>query len=101
MQIPHTALSPEALQNLIEEFVTREGTEYGARDYSLADKVRQVLRQIETGRAVEDGIRSGTWIYRATAAVPLGADIFIELVGYDHAGQRTQHTESPRVGEDV
>ena len=52
MQIPHTALSPEALQNLIEEFVTREGTEYGARDYSLADKVRQVLRQIETGRAV-------------------------------------------------
>lgn len=52
MQIPHTALSHEALQNLIEEFVTREGTEYGAHDYSLADKVRQVLRQIETGRAV-------------------------------------------------
>lgn len=52
MQIPHTALSPEALQNLLEEFVTREGTEYGQRDYSLADKVRQVLRQIETGKAV-------------------------------------------------
>jgi uncharacterized protein YheU (UPF0270 family) len=52
VQIPHTALSPEALQNLLEEFVTREGTEYGARDYSLADKVRQVLRQIETGKAV-------------------------------------------------
>ena len=74
-------------------------------DIGLAD-VKVTLtandgRQIETGRAVEDGIRSGTWIYRATAAVPLGADIFIELVGYDHAGQRTQHTESPRVGEDV
>lgn len=52
MQIPHTALSPEALQNLVEEFVTREGTEYGPREYSLADKVRQVLRQIESGRAV-------------------------------------------------
>lgn len=52
MQIPHTALSPEALQNLLEEFVTREGTEYGLHDYSLADKVRQVLRQIETGKAV-------------------------------------------------
>lgn len=52
MQIPHSALSPEALQNLLEEFVTREGTEYGLQDYSLADKVRQVLRQIETGRAV-------------------------------------------------
>ncbi len=51
MHIPHTALSPEALQNLIEEFVTREGTDYGAHTYSLADKVKQVRRQIETGRA--------------------------------------------------
>jgi uncharacterized protein YheU (UPF0270 family) len=52
MQIPHTALSPEALQNLLEEFVTREGTDYGPHVYSLADKVRHVRRQIETGRAV-------------------------------------------------
>ncbi len=52
MEIPHTALSPEALQNLLEEFVTREGTDYGPQVYSLADKVRHVRRQIETGRAV-------------------------------------------------
>jgi uncharacterized protein YheU (UPF0270 family) len=52
MQIPHTALSPEALQNLLEEFVTREGTDYGAHVYSLEDKVRHVRRQIETGKAV-------------------------------------------------
>jgi uncharacterized protein YheU (UPF0270 family) len=52
MQIPHTALSPEALQNLLEEFVTREGTDYGVQTYSLADKVRHVRRQVETGRAV-------------------------------------------------
>jgi uncharacterized protein YheU (UPF0270 family) len=52
MQIPHTALSPETLQNLLEEFVTREGTDYGQHVYSLADKVRHVRRQIETGRAV-------------------------------------------------
>ena len=52
MQIPHTALSPEALQNLLEEFVTREGTDYGLHTYSLADKVRHVRRQVETGRAV-------------------------------------------------
>jgi hypothetical protein len=58
-------------------------------------------RQIETGKAVEAGFRTGIWTYTATAAVPLGSDIFIELVGYDHAGQRTQHTESPRVGEDL
>lgn len=52
MQIPHTALSPEALQNLLEEFVTREGTDYGSHVYSLADKVRHVRRQVETGKAV-------------------------------------------------
>ncbi len=52
MQIPHTALSPDALQNLLEEFVTREGTDYGQHTYSLADKVRHVRRQVETGRAV-------------------------------------------------
>jgi len=52
MQIPHTALSPEALQNLLEEFVTREGTDYGFHAYSLDDKVKQVRRQIETGKAV-------------------------------------------------
>lgn len=52
MEIPHTALSPEALQNLLEEFVTREGTDYGLHAYSLNEKVRQVRRQIEAGRAV-------------------------------------------------
>ena len=52
MEIPHTALSLETLNNLVEEFVTREGTDYGNHEYSLADKVRQVLRQIERGSAV-------------------------------------------------
>jgi uncharacterized protein YheU (UPF0270 family) len=52
MEIPHTALEPDTLRNLVEEFVTREGTDYGDYTGSLADKVRQVLRQIESGRAV-------------------------------------------------
>jgi hypothetical protein len=52
MQIPHAALSPDALQGLLEEFVSREGTEYGTHDVSLAAKVAQVRRQLETGRAV-------------------------------------------------
>ncbi|MDH5185281.1 MAG: YheU family protein [Gammaproteobacteria bacterium] len=29
MIIPHTNLSPEALQDLLEEIVTRDGTDYG------------------------------------------------------------------------
>ena len=57
-------------------------------------------RQIEKGKAIEDGIRSGFWNYTATAPVALGSDIFVEVVGYDHAGTRAKLTESPRVGED-
>ena len=52
MEIPHTALAPDTLRNLVEEFVTREGTDYGAQVFSLDDKVRHVMRQLEQGRAV-------------------------------------------------
>lgn len=31
----------------MEEFVTREGTEYGSRDYSLDEKVGHVMKQLE------------------------------------------------------
>jgi uncharacterized protein len=51
VEIPHSELSPEALQGVIESFVLREGTEYGERDVSLETKVAQVLRQLERGEA--------------------------------------------------
>lgn len=44
-------LSPEALRGLIEEFVSREGTDYGHEDRSLESKVAAVLRQLESGEA--------------------------------------------------
>jgi uncharacterized protein YheU (UPF0270 family) len=49
--IPHRELSPEALAGVIESFVLREGTDYGAREYSLEEKVAHVLRQLERGEA--------------------------------------------------
>jgi hypothetical protein len=55
---------------------------------------------IEQGAAVETGAGSGKWIYTATAPVALGADIFVEVTGVDHAGNRVKFSESPRVGED-
>lgn len=51
IDIPHTELSPDALRGVIEAFVLREGTEYGARDFSLDEKVLQVMRQLERGEA--------------------------------------------------
>ncbi len=50
MEIPWRELSDEALTAIIEEFVSREGTEYGARDYSLAEKVAQVRAQLQSGK---------------------------------------------------
>jgi uncharacterized protein YheU (UPF0270 family) len=52
MRIPHTALAEDTLRNLIEEFVTREGTDYGERLFSLADKVVHVRRQLDKGSVV-------------------------------------------------
>lgn len=47
MIIPYTELTEETLQALIEEFVTREGTEYGEQDIALETKVQQILRQLQ------------------------------------------------------
>ena len=55
---------------------------------------------IESGSAVESAPGTGKWTYTATVPVPLGADIFIEVVARDRAGNRAKLTESPRVGED-
>ncbi|HUN71781.1 MAG TPA: YheU family protein [Steroidobacteraceae bacterium] len=49
--IPHADLSAEALRGVIESFVLREGTDYGAREYSLEQKVAHVRAQLERGQA--------------------------------------------------
>ncbi len=52
MEIPAASLSPEALRGIVEEFITREGTDYGMVEVPLATKIDQVMAQIESGRAV-------------------------------------------------
>jgi len=49
--IPHTELSADALRSVVESFVLREGTEYGAQEFSLEQKVAHVMRQLERGEA--------------------------------------------------
>ena len=44
MIIPWQDLDPETLDNLIESFVLREGTDYGEHERSLADKVAGLHR---------------------------------------------------------
>jgi uncharacterized protein len=47
--IPHDRLSQTALQGLIEEFVTRNGTDTGYTDGSLEENVEMVMRQLKRG----------------------------------------------------
>jgi uncharacterized protein YheU (UPF0270 family) len=47
MIIPWDSLSDDALLGIIEEFITREGTEYGAVELSLSQKVSQIRHQLE------------------------------------------------------
>ncbi|MGH1371198.1 MAG: YheU family protein [Cellvibrionaceae bacterium] len=46
MIIPYEQLSADAVQGLIEEFITREGTDYGDVEFSLDEKVEHVRAQL-------------------------------------------------------
>lgn len=52
MQIPVNSLDPDTLHNVVEAFVLREGTDYGAEEIALQDKVDAVIAQLKRGEAV-------------------------------------------------
>ncbi|EFE97382.1 YheU family protein [Serratia odorifera] len=52
MIIPWKELDSETLNNLIESFVLREGTDYGEHERSLTQKVEDVRRQLQSGEVL-------------------------------------------------
>ncbi|KJY84222.1 hypothetical protein TW81_05360 [Vibrio galatheae] len=52
MIVPWQQIEPDTLENLIREFVLREGTDYGDVEISLQDKIDQIRTQLESGEAV-------------------------------------------------
>ena len=46
MRIPHLQLSPAALRAVVEEFVTRDGTDHS----SVEPRIELVLRHLDVGR---------------------------------------------------
>jgi uncharacterized protein YheU (UPF0270 family) len=46
MRIPITRLTPATLRAVVQEFVTRDGTDHS----SIERRVETVLRQLDTGR---------------------------------------------------
>ncbi|MCJ8293040.1 MAG: YheU family protein [Colwellia sp.] len=52
MIIPLEQLSNETLAAIIEDFILREGTEYGAEDITKQAKIDQVKKQLQQGSAL-------------------------------------------------
>ncbi|MEH6610560.1 MAG: YheU family protein [Halioglobus sp.] len=46
LEIPSSRLTPEVLDALLEEFASRDGTDYGEREHSLQEKVAQLRSQL-------------------------------------------------------
>ena len=51
VEIPAEALSADALAGIIDDFILREGTDYGAQEASYAARVDKVRRQVDQGEA--------------------------------------------------
>jgi uncharacterized protein len=49
--IPAKSLSDVALEGIIDAFILREGTDYGAVEYSLEQKRSSVRKQLASGEA--------------------------------------------------
>jgi uncharacterized protein YheU (UPF0270 family) len=45
-------INPETLQGVVEEFITRNGTDYGETEIPLETKIGQVKNQLKSGMAV-------------------------------------------------
>jgi uncharacterized protein YheU (UPF0270 family) len=52
MIIPYTELEPDTLLALLEEIVTRDGTDYGEHELSTEQKVQRAKHLLEQNKAV-------------------------------------------------
>jgi uncharacterized protein YheU (UPF0270 family) len=50
--IPYDSLSPETLETILDDIVSRDGTDYGEYDLSVAQKRQQALKALVKGEAV-------------------------------------------------
>ncbi len=51
IEVPYNQLKPDTLRALVEEFITREGTDYGGVEVDLETKVMQVMGKLKKGEA--------------------------------------------------
>jgi len=54
VKIPHDDLNKDTLRSLLEEIVSRDGTDYGVTEMSLEQKLNRALNLLESGDAYID-----------------------------------------------
>ncbi len=52
LRIPLQRMAPETLAAMLEEYASRDGTDYGALELSLEEKVAALQAQLSTGKLV-------------------------------------------------
>lgn len=50
VEVPYEDINPETLRSMIEEFVSRDGADWGDAGGSMDHKIEQVLRQFKAGK---------------------------------------------------
>jgi uncharacterized protein YheU (UPF0270 family) len=62
VRVPVQRLQADVLQALLEEYASRDGTDYGERERTLEEKVAQLLRQLRTDELqILYDVRSEQW----------------------------------------
>jgi len=47
--VPWEELAPATLKRMLEDFISREGTDYGLTEYSMEQKLDSVMKQLRQG----------------------------------------------------
>ncbi|HEX9874658.1 MAG TPA: YheU family protein [Deferrimonas sp.] len=48
VEVPYERINAETLKKMVQEFVTRDGADWGDAGCTLADKVEEVLQQLKS-----------------------------------------------------
>jgi hypothetical protein len=51
IEVPYERINPDTLRKMIQEFVTRDGADWGEAGCTLEDKVEEVLQQLKSRKA--------------------------------------------------
>ena len=51
VEVPYASLNPDTLRAVVEEFITRAGTDYDERERTMEEQIAGVMRQLLRGEA--------------------------------------------------